>query len=133
MILELGYRRNKAANVVVNVGRRTCKAVDRRLNSTRRHIAGRPEDIAEDEGEVYDVAHNKADILLAKERVEPTVRQWMKARSPILVMIIQPRSSRHRCAISMNEYRLVKHSLLINKDACCAYLDGVFVGDPHKS
>ena len=74
MKLELGYCRNKAANVAVNVGRRTSKVFDRRLNFTKRHIAGRPEDIAEDEGEVYDVAHNKADILFAKERVKPTVK-----------------------------------------------------------
>ena len=49
---------------------RTSKVVDHRLNLTRRHITRRPEDPTEDKGEVYDVAHHKADLLLAKERVE---------------------------------------------------------------
>ena len=72
MILELGHRPNKVGYVVVNarLETRTSKAVDRRLNPTRRHIAGRPEDPTEDKGEVYDVAHYMADLLLAKERVE---------------------------------------------------------------
>jgi hypothetical protein len=72
VILELGYRRNKVANVVVDarLRTRTSKVVDRRLNLTRRHIARRSEDTTEDKGEVYNVAHNKADLLLARERVE---------------------------------------------------------------
>jgi hypothetical protein len=71
VILELGHRINKAGNIVVDarLETRTSKVVDRRLNLTRRHIA-RTEDSTEDKEEVYDVAHHKADILLAKERVE---------------------------------------------------------------
>jgi hypothetical protein len=73
VILELGHRPNKAGNVVVNAPpeTRTSKVVDRRLvlNPARRHIAGRPEDATEDEGEVYDVARLKADLLLAEGRV----------------------------------------------------------------
>ena len=71
MILELGQRRNKAGNIFVDarLETRTSKVVDRRLNLARRHIA-RTEDSTEDKEEVYNVAHHKADILLAKERVE---------------------------------------------------------------
>jgi hypothetical protein len=72
VILELGHCPNKAGNVVVDarLETRTSKIVDHRLNLTRRHIAGRPEDATEDKGEVYNVAHHKTDLLLAKERVE---------------------------------------------------------------
>jgi hypothetical protein len=71
VILELRHRRNKAGNVIVDaLETRTSKVVDRRLNFTRRHIAGRLEDATEDKGEVYDVTHHKAYLLLAKERVE---------------------------------------------------------------
>ena len=35
-----------------------------------RHAAGRTEDATQDKGEVYNVPHHKADILLSKERVE---------------------------------------------------------------
>ena len=71
MILELGYRRNKAGNISVyaRLETRTSKVLDRRMNLARRHIA-RAEDSTEDKEEVYDVAHHKADILLAKERVQ---------------------------------------------------------------
>jgi len=70
MILELGHRPNKAGNVVVDARLETgtSKIVDHRLNLTRRHIVGRPEDSTEDKGEVYDVAHHKADLLLAKRK-----------------------------------------------------------------
>jgi hypothetical protein len=78
VILELGHRPNKAGYVVVDarLETRTSKVADRRLNLTRRHIAGGLEDAAEDKGEVYDVAHHKTDLLLAKERVElkPTMQ-----------------------------------------------------------
>ena len=58
---------------------RASKVVDRRLDHNRRHDARRPEDATEDKGEVYDVSHHKADLLLAKERVEACcVKQWMK-------------------------------------------------------
>ena len=72
MILELRHRPNKAGNVVVDpsLETRTNKVVDHRLNLTRRHITRRPEDPTEDKGKVYDVAHHKADLLLAKETVE---------------------------------------------------------------
>ena len=49
---------------------RTGKIVGHRLNLTRRHISGSPEDATEDKGEVYDVAHHKTDLLLAKKRIE---------------------------------------------------------------
>ena len=64
--LEFRHRHNKATNVVVDarLETRTRKVVDHQLNFTRRHIA-RSEDPAEDKGEVYDVAHHKADILRA--------------------------------------------------------------------
>ena len=69
MILELGHRPNKAANVVVDacLETRTSKVVDRRLNRTRRHIARRPVDAIEDKSEVHNVSHGKADVLLAKK------------------------------------------------------------------
>jgi len=49
---------------------RPSRIVDRWLNLTKRHIVGRPEDPTENKGEIYDVAHHKADILLAKKTVE---------------------------------------------------------------
>jgi hypothetical protein len=72
VILKLGHCPNKAGNVVVDVrlATRTSKIVDHRLDLTRRQIAGGPEDATEDKDEVYDVAHHKADLLLAKERVQ---------------------------------------------------------------
>ena len=72
MILELGYRLNKAGNVVVNarLETRTSKIVDRQLNLARRHIAVRPENSTKDKDEVYDVANHKGNILPAKERIE---------------------------------------------------------------
>ena len=99
MILKLGHRLNKAGNVVVD-GRletRTSKVVDHRLNLTRRHVAGRTENAAEDKDEVYNVAHHKADILLAKEMVEANYILQEK-HSPILIATVQPRSSYLRCA-----------------------------------
>ena len=71
MILELGHRRNKVGNIVVDarLDTRTGKVVDRRLNLTRRDIA-RTEDSTENKGEVCDVAHHKGNLLLAKEGVE---------------------------------------------------------------
>jgi hypothetical protein len=104
--LELGHRRDKAANVVVDarLEMRSRKAVDRRLNYARRHIA-RTEDSTEDMSEIYNVANYKADFLRAKERVEaPLRKKWMKgtARSPIPVMIVKPRRSRLRSIGSLN-------------------------------
>lgn len=100
-MLELGHRLYKAGNVVMyaRLATRSSKFVDHRLNLLRRHVARRTEDAAEDKDKVYDVAHHKADILIAKERVEAdyVIDGWM-ARSPIFVIISQPRSSRHRCA-----------------------------------
>ena len=71
VILDLGYCRNKAGNIIVDarLETRPSKVVDHRLNFTRRHVA-RTGDPAEDKGEVYNVAHHEADLLLAKERVE---------------------------------------------------------------
>jgi len=74
VVLELGHRHSpkKAGNVVVDacVETRTSEVVDHRPNLTGRHIARRPEDATEDKGEVHDIAHHKADLSLAKERVE---------------------------------------------------------------
>ena len=69
MKLEILHHRNKATDVVVDarLEARTRKVVDRRLNFTRRHIA-KTEDPAEDKGEVYDVAHHKADVLRAYKK-----------------------------------------------------------------
>ena len=72
MIVKPGYRSNEAADLRVDARLETSigKVIHRRLYLVRRHVAGRPENPTEDKGEVYDVAHNKADILVAEQRVE---------------------------------------------------------------
>lgn len=71
-MLECGHTFNKAVNLGVDalLKTRIGKIVHHQLNLVRWHIAGRPENPTEDKGEVDDVAHNKADILVAEQRVE---------------------------------------------------------------
>ena len=76
MILELAHCCvEKAANLGVDarLETRTGEVVDHRLNLITRHISTKPEDTAEDKGEVYNVASHEADILLAKEMLKPVL------------------------------------------------------------
>jgi len=52
------------------LGTRASEVVHRRLNIARWHVARRLENATEDKGEAYNVAHDKADILIAEDRVE---------------------------------------------------------------
>jgi hypothetical protein len=72
LMLESGHTFNKTVNLGVDarLETRICKIVHHRLDLVRRHVAGRPENPTEDKGEVDDVAHNKADILVAGQSVE---------------------------------------------------------------
>jgi len=71
VILKLGHRPNKAADIAVDarLETRISKVVDHRPKPTRCHIAVRPENVTEDESKVYNVAHHQANILFAKEMV----------------------------------------------------------------
>jgi hypothetical protein len=62
-------RFQKAADLGVDARLGTSKVVYDRLNAARRHIAMTIENVAEDEGEVYDVGHHEADILIPEEEV----------------------------------------------------------------
>jgi hypothetical protein len=54
------------------------------------------ENVAEDKGEVYDVCHHEADILIPEERVEVEY-VMQEERSLVLISFVQPRSSCPLC------------------------------------
>jgi hypothetical protein len=72
LMLETGHIFNKAVDLGVDarLETRIGKVVHHRLDLVRWHVARRPENPTEDKGEVHDVAHNKADILVAGQSVE---------------------------------------------------------------
>jgi hypothetical protein len=65
-------RRNEAGNLGMDdrLATRIDEVVHRRLNLIGCHIAGRREQGAEDDGEVYDIAHHTADVLVAEQSNE---------------------------------------------------------------
>ncbi len=94
--LKSGHSINKAANLRVDARlvSSTGKVVDHRLNLTRWHIDAWPKNATEDNCKVYNVAHHKAHILLAKKIVESPLYTTKRTHSPILVTAVEPRSSR---------------------------------------
>lgn len=76
VILEKRHSAKKAFDLGVDayLETRTGKVVHHRLDLTWRHVTGKPENAAEDKGEVYNVAHHYADILIAKKNgLKPTM------------------------------------------------------------
>jgi hypothetical protein len=77
------------------------------------------EDTTEDKCEVYNVAHHKTDLLLAKEGVEPDYKVMNGALTYSHYDWPATQLPSPMCHMAyVYEYRFIEHSVLIYKEVC---------------